>query len=81
MRMWSKMMFCAVWQIITFQPCLLANVKSQSFYNYSEMSLNWRGKMNTNTKESGFEAIIVNWLLEHNGYELGQAMVIAESLP
>ena len=27
--------------------------------------------MRTNTKESGFEAIIVNWLAEQNGYELG----------
>ena len=27
--------------------------------------------MKTNTKESGFEAIIVNWLVEQNGYELG----------
>ena len=27
--------------------------------------------MPTNTKESGFEALIVNWLVEHNGYEEG----------
>jgi type I restriction enzyme R subunit len=27
--------------------------------------------MFTNTKESGFEALIVNWLVEHNGYEEG----------
>lgn len=25
----------------------------------------------TNTRENGFEAIIVNWLVEHNGYEEG----------
>ena len=25
----------------------------------------------TNTKESGFEALIVNWLVDHNGYEEG----------
>jgi type I restriction enzyme R subunit len=27
--------------------------------------------MPTNTKESGFETLIVNWLVEHNGYERG----------
>ena len=27
--------------------------------------------MPTNTKESGLESLIVNWLVEHNGYELG----------
>ena len=27
--------------------------------------------MLTNTKESGFEALIVKWLVEHNGYEEG----------
>ena len=27
--------------------------------------------MFANTKESGFEALIVNWLVEHNGYEEG----------
>ena len=25
----------------------------------------------TNTRENGFEALIVNWLVEHNGYEEG----------
>ena len=25
----------------------------------------------TNTKESGLEALIVQWLVEHNGYEQG----------
>ena len=25
----------------------------------------------TNTRENGFETLIVNWLLEHNGYEEG----------
>ena len=28
--------------------------------------------MPTNTKESGFESLIVNWLVNHNGYEQGQ---------
>jgi hypothetical protein len=27
--------------------------------------------MPTNTKESGLETLIVNWLVEHNGYEQG----------
>ena len=27
--------------------------------------------MPTNTKESGLETLIANWLLEHNGYEQG----------
>jgi type I restriction enzyme R subunit len=25
----------------------------------------------TNTRESGLESLIVNWLVEHNGYEQG----------
>ena len=25
----------------------------------------------TNTRENGFETLIVNWLVEHNGYEEG----------
>ena len=27
--------------------------------------------MPTNTRESGLEALIVNWLVEQNGYEQG----------
>ena len=27
--------------------------------------------MTTNTKESGFESLIVNWLVKQNGYEQG----------
>jgi type I restriction enzyme R subunit len=27
--------------------------------------------MSTNIKESGFETLIVDWLLQHNGYEQG----------
>lgn len=27
--------------------------------------------MPTNTKESGLEALIINWLVEQNGYEQG----------
>ena len=26
----------------------------------------------SNTKESGLESLIVNWLVNHNGYEQGQ---------
>ena len=29
--------------------------------------------MPTNTRESGLEALIVNWLVERNGYELGKS--------
>lgn len=27
----------------------------------------------TNTKESGLESLIVNWLVNHNGYEQGHS--------
>ena len=29
--------------------------------------------MPTNTKESGLEALIVKWLVEHNGFEQGDS--------
>jgi hypothetical protein len=39
--------------------------------------------MPTNTKESGLETLIVNWLVERNGFEQGErrSKVLIKSVP